>query len=370
IHNYTLPATRFQFCLVPLYATGSKELNGIGRLGYSWYANNGRKIELSVSGSKFTADQFTDSTGTKNNQPFYKIAPSLKYVFANKRPRSTVTKYIQWKTFFITETGLQFNRDTINQLDIISYPTKSRYLNQLQFVIENNRALYPYKGALQAEQADGFVRLNFTGNYFFDYASGGGLNLRFFAGKFIYTGDKTFLAQYQTDAYHLNLSGPKGSEDYTYSNYFVGRNEFEGFSNQQIMNRDGAFKVRTDLLADKIGKTDDWLTALNFTTTIPKKINPLQVLPIAIPIRIFFDIGTYAEAWKSDALTGKFLFDAGFQLSFFKDVLNVYFPVLYSKVYRDYFKSTITEKRFQKNISFSIDIQNISFRKLSSQIPL
>ncbi|MES1225319.1 MAG: M1 family aminopeptidase, partial [Bacteroidota bacterium] len=259
IHNYTLPVTKFQFVLAPLYATGSKEFNGIGRLGYSWYANNGRKIELSVSGAKFTVDQFTDSTGKKNNQPFYKIAPSLKYVFANKRPRSTVTKYIQWKTFFINETGLLFKRDTVNQVDVISYPTANRYLNQLQFVIENNRVLYPYKAALQAEQGKGFIRLNFTGNYFFDYANSGGLNVRLFAGKFIYTGDKTFLTQYQTDAYHLNLSGPKGYEDYTYSNYFIGRNEFEGLSNQQIMNRDGAFKVRTDLLGDKIGKTDDWL---------------------------------------------------------------------------------------------------------------
>ena len=31
------------------------------------------------------------------------------------------------------------------------------------------------------------------------------------------------------------------------------------FASQQIMMRDGGFKIRTDLLADKIGKTDDWL---------------------------------------------------------------------------------------------------------------
>lgn len=66
------------------------------------------------------------------------------------------------------------------------------------------------------------------------------------------------------------------------------------------MNRDGAFKVRTDLLSDKIGKTDDWLTAINLNTSIPKKINPLELLPLKIPLRIFVDIGTYAEAWKKE----------------------------------------------------------------------
>jgi hypothetical protein len=81
----------------------------------------------------------------------------------------------------------------------------------------------------------------------------------------------------------LNLSGANGYEDYTYSNYFIGRNEFEGFASQQTMIRDGAFKVRTDLLSDKVGKTDRWLVATNFTTDIPKNINPLQLLPIKIP---------------------------------------------------------------------------------------
>jgi hypothetical protein len=135
------------------------------------------------------------------------------------------------------------------------------------------------------------------------------------------------------------------------------------------MIRDGAFKVRTDLLSSKIGKTDDWLAAMNFTTTIPPKVNPLSVLPFKLPLRLFADVGTYAEAWKKDAGTSKFLYDAGIQLSFLKNTVNVYMPILYSKVYSDYFKSTIPDKRFLKNISFSIDIQNISLKRLIPQIP-
>lgn len=368
IHNYTLPQTKFRFVIAPMYATGSKDITFIGRMSYSIFGNNGSKTEFAVSGAKFNTDEYTDSTGKKNYLPFSKIVPTLTYIFPNKNPRSPIVKYIQWKTFFIQETGLSFTRDTINQVNIIRYPSESRYLNQLRFAIENYRVLYPYDATIKAEQGKGFIRLDLTANYFFNYAKGGGLNLRFFAGKFMYTGDKTFLTQYETDRYHLNLTGPKGYEDYTYSNYFIGRNEFDGLSNQQIMMRDGGFKVRTDLLSSKTGKTDDWLTAINFTTTIPKKLNPLELLPIKIPLKIFFDIGTYAEAWKTDQGTGRFLYDAGFQLSLFKDVLNIYFPVTYSKVYKDYFKSTISEKIFKKNIAFSIDIQKISLRKLFPQI--
>ncbi|MGG9960799.1 M1 family metallopeptidase [Ferruginibacter sp. SUN106] len=369
-HNYTFPASKFQFVAAPLYSSKSKRINGIGRISYSWFpGNKGQKAELSVSGASFNGDTFTDSTAKLNYLYFSKIVPSLKFVFANKNPRSRVTKFVQWKTFLINEQQLLFTRDDIRQIDIITYPVKSRYINQLQFVLENNRALYPYKGNLSIDQGDGFVRTAFTGNYFFNYAKGGGMNMRIFAGKFFYTGDKTFIKQFETDPYHLNMTGPKGYEDYTYSNYFFGRNEFDKFSAQQIMARDGAFKVRTDLLSNKIGKTDDWLAAANFTTDIPKNINPLQMLPVKIPLKAFLDIGTYAEAWQKNAVTGRFVYDAGLQLSLFKNVLNVYFPLLYSKVYKDYFLSTIPEKRFVKTISFSIDIQNVSLRKLIPQIP-
>lgn len=370
VHNYTLPLNKFQFVIAPMYGTKSKQLNGMGRLGYTFYpGENGQKFEVAVAGASFSGDNFTDSTNTTNAQRFSKIVPSLKYVFANKNPRSSITKFIQWKTFLINETGLRFTRDTVNQVDVITYPSASRYVNQLRFVIENNRALYPYRGSLQIEQGEGFARLAFTGNYYFNYAKGGGMDVRLFAGKFFYLGDKTFIKQFETDRYHLNMTGPKGDEDYTYSNYFIGRNEFEKFSSQQIMIRDGGFKVRTDYLSSKIGKTDDWLAAANFTSTIPNAINPLAVLPFKLPIRVFVDVGTYAEAWKKNAPTARFIYDAGLQLSLFRNVVNIYVPLLYSREYKNYFRSTITEKRFQRNISFSIDLQNISLKKLVPQIP-
>jgi Peptidase family M1 domain len=371
IHNYNLPSTAFQFAIAPMYATGTKKLNGIARAEYNWFPKtNGDKLTLSVAASLFTGGSFKDSTGKKNPLQYSKIVPSLKYVFANNNPRSYVKKYIQFKTFIIKETNILFTRDVVNNIDVITYPTSQRFLNQLQIGIENNRKLYPYNGIFQAEQGEGFVRLNFTGNYYFNYAKGGGLDVRFFVGKFIYTGDKSFATQYKTYPYHFNMTGAKGEEDYNYTNYFIGRNEFEGFASQQIMNRDGFFKVRTDLLSSKVGRTDDWLSAVNLITDIPDKINILNALPVKIPVRIFVDIGTYAEAWKKNSTSGRLLYDAGFQLSLFKNVLNIYVPVLYSKVYGDYFKSTIPEKRFQKNISFSIDIQRLKVANFFPQLNL
>jgi hypothetical protein len=194
------------------------------------------------------------------------------------------------------------------------------------------------------------------------------MNVRFFAGKFMYLGGKTIHKEFVNDRFMLNMTGAKGYEDYTYSDYFIGRNEFEGFSSQQILIRDGGFKVRTDLLSSKIGKTDNWLMALNFNTTIPNRLNPLSVLPIKIPLRIFMDIGTYAEAWEKDADVDRILYDIGFHIPLLHESFNLYFPVLYNKEYGDYFKSTIPKNRFFKTMSFSIQLYNKELKKINREL--
>jgi Peptidase family M1 domain len=371
ITNIKLPPPGLKFLAAPMYATGSKRFAGLGLLYYTFYpAGIFRKIDLGVMGSTFTQDEYTDENGKKNFLAVRKIVPGIKLTLKEKDPRSTLIRYIQFKTFLIGEDGLNFYRDTIitptdtTILNKYRITKENRTLNQLEFVIDNNRALYPYRGELKIEQGKDFIRAAFTGNYFFNYAKKGGLSVRLFAGKFIYTSSKTITKQFQTDRYHLNMTGANGYEDYTYSDYFVGRNKFLGLASQQIMMRDGAFKVRTDLLADKVAKTDDWLVAANFSSSIPSNINPLSLLPFKIPLKVFADIGTYAEAWKQKAELDRFLFDAGLQVPIFKETINIYIPLIYSSVYSDYIKSTIAKKnRLLKTISFTIDISNFSFRK-------
>ncbi len=376
VTNMKLPPSPFQFFLAPMYGTGSKDITGLGFAYYSFYPNSFfGKIEIGASASAFNIDEFKSADGDKVFLGFHKIVPGIKLTFKEKNPRSTFNKFIQFKTFLVSEDGLRFFRDTIISGVDTTYKNRyktveqSRTLNQFRLVIENNRALYPYSGEIKIEQAKDFVRAAFTGKYFFNYVKEGGLDLRVFAGKFFYSGSRTFSKQFATDRFHLNMTGANGYEDFTYSDYFIGRNKFEGVASQQIMVRDGAFKVRSDLLADKIGKTDDWLAAINLSTTIPSALNPLSMLPFRIPLKLFLDIGTFADAWKQNSESDRFLFDAGLQIALLKETINIYIPLIYSSVYRDYIQSTIEKKqRFWKKISFSIDISNFSLRKIDRNI--
>ncbi len=373
--NYVPALSNFNFLAVPMYGTGSNTIVGLGKLAYAIRTTGIiRKTDLFLNASTFTMDEFKDEKSIKHQMRFQKLVPGFKLTFKEKDSRSTINKYIQWKTFLIKEQSLHITTDSIfTPIDTtikINYttPSASRYLNQLQAVYQNHRALYPFDVSLQIDQGQDFVRAALTTNYFFNYAKDGGLAVRFFAGKFSYIGTKTIQKQFANNRYFLNMTGAKGYEDYTYSDYFIGRNKFEGLADQQIMIRDGAFKVRTDLLASKIGKTDNWLMAANFVSTVPAKYNPLSVLPLKIPLRIFADIGTYAEAWDRNSINGRFLFDAGLQLPLFDEMINIYVPIFYSSVYSTYFKSTIPQNRFLKTVSFSLHLFPKELKQLNREL--
>lgn len=358
-HNYSLPFPRFRFIAVPLYATGSKQFNGIGRATYSWYPEKTfDRIDAGLSIARFTEGDFTDEENKTTFLRYLKFSPQIRLSFHNPNPLSSLSRFVQLKAHIINTSSLQFTWDSVSMKNQVSVTTGTTPLIQLRFVTQNSRALYPYRYALSLELSRDFGKMTYTGNYFFNYAKGGGVNLRWFAGKFFYLGDNTPHKQAETSPYHLNMSTPKGYEDYTYENYFLGRNAYNGFASQQVMMRDGGFKARTDLLSRKVGKTDNWLAALNFTTTI----HP------AVPVKFFLDLGTYHQDRGEGTDQPALLYDAGLQLSLCRDIFHVYVPLLYSKVYRNYYRST-PGNSFLQRISFSIDIQDINFKRINPLIP-
>jgi hypothetical protein len=370
LHNYTLPFTKFQFIAAPFYSAQSKSVRGIGRISYRAFTHyNGSQLIFFAGGASFSNNQFIDSLNEKHALEYDKSFASVKYVFKNENPRSLLKKYIQFKSFHFAERNLSYNIIENENRFSINYPLKKRFLNQWEGVIQNDRVLYPYKFSLNIEQANQFTKGYISSHYFFNYVKGGGLQARFFGGIFMYAKEKTSLLEYETDRFHYNMSGADGNEDYTYARYFVGRNELDGFSSRQMVMKDGAFKVKTSLLSNKIGKSDSWLAALNLLSTIPENMNPLHILPVKIPLKVFVDLGTNGALWDRNQSGEKLLYDAGIQLSLMNNIIQIYFPMLYSKAYRDYFNSTVTGNKFIHNISFSIDFQNISLKTFIPQSP-
>lgn len=366
VHNYNLPFDRFQFLVAPMYATGSKQLNGIGGINYNWYPDTHiKKLTVFLWGERFSSLSAIDSNAHKLFGGYYKLTPGIHITLNNSSPRSSTRQYIEWKTFLIGEKGP--DGYVVKSTDSLSYVRGMgkydfRYLNQLSFHAEDNRVLYPWQALVQIQQGDRFYRVNLTGNYFFNYSEGGGMSLRLFAAKFGYLGGKD--ENLGLTFYQPKLTGVGGNEDYTYSNYFIGRNEYTGFASQQIMQRDGDLKIRVPSFPWLEGRSDNWVSSLNLTSTLPRSI-----VPGWLPLKAFLGVGTYADAWKGNALTSRFLYVGGLQLSLFHDILNFYAPIFYSSDFSDQLKTLSDQNSFWKKISFSIDVQNIHLRKIFGNIP-
>ncbi len=355
IHNYGVPSQRLSYFIAPMYGTSSSRFNFVGSVDYDVYSSSKHisKVVLGVNGAAFSINGRRDSANTKVFERMMKVVPSVK-VYLRDALTSTKERWFDLRTFIIRE---QFFNYVFGVVENKAFPetgeVSNRYLNQLSFNVRDDRVLYPYSGQLALQQGDGFYRVHFTGNYFFNYAKSGGFNLRWFAAKFGYLGDVTLMKRFETAVYQPKLTAVYGDEDYTYSSYFLGRNELTGFASQQIMERDGGLKLKTNNFTQIPGRSDNWVASINVNTTLPRKL-----LPIKLPVKVFADVGTYAEAWKKESSVSRFLYVAGLQLSLFNDVLNVYAPLLFSKEFKILDTAEET-KGFVKRITFSIDIDKL-----------
>jgi hypothetical protein len=361
--NYNLPPANLQFLLLPLYAISSKKWNGIGHLQYTVYPSGVfRKIETGLSGMGFSKSLMQDSNGRKKYERFGKLTPWLRFTL-QQPAGSTKDKWVEARSFFINEKDFsKFVMATNGLLYVDSLAKERTVINQLMFTTTNYRTLYPYQYQLQLQQAKAFYRINLTGNYFFNYAKGGA-SVRVFFSKFGYTTINR-AQRLGTTRYWPKLLGTTGEEDYTYSSYFLGRTASDandasvvnngGVAARQIMLRDGAFKLRIDPFDFLQGRSESWVAAINLNTTF---------LPVKLPVKLFLDAGTFAEAWTREENGNRIYYVSGLQASFFKEAINIFAPIFYSKPYRDNLKSLPDQNTFLKKLTFNIDMNRILLRQ-------
>jgi hypothetical protein len=365
IHNYNLPPEHWQLLAAPMYATGSHQLSGLLQFNYAWFPHqNFHRVEAGINGSHFSTMSGTDSNGRAIFAGVYKVVPYFRLVFPRSSIASTRTVELEGKAFLFSERS--FGNYVLKSTDSLPYPVAGkydfRYLNQLAFTIRDERVLYPYSVNLQVQQAASYYRVNLDIRYFFNYSARGGLDVRLFGAKFGYLGGRN--PGQDLTPYEPKLTAVRGGDDYTYGNYFIGRNDFNGLASQQIMLRDGDLKLRTDLFQGLQGRSDDWVAAVNLNSTLPE-----QMVPGWLPLHLFLDVGTYAQGWSDNSLTSHFLYVGGVELNFFHDVLRIYAPLVYSSDFGSQLKTVAGQNGFFQKVSFSIDAGNIPFRKWFGYTP-
>ncbi len=353
-HNLTWPETRFKFALAPMYSFRSKDFTGAGSVSYSFYPQRiFKEVFFQIDGKSFHFNETSVNISRSLFARYYKIAPSLNFIFREAVFTSPVKRMLTIKGYLIGEEKFNFNLDVRDSLykPVLGAADQNVY-GLIRYTHANNRVFNPFSYSIEAHGGAQFAKINAEGNLKINYhVKDKGLHLRVFGGKYFGFGDNA------SGRYYLN-STFTGVNDYLYDDTYLGRSEREGFGIRQISMREGGLKIPTPLYAAPLGRSDNWLAALNIKTDLPLK---------KLPVRLFADVATFADAGKLTPSGSKVLFNAGIEI-YLLDIVNIYIPVVMSKDYNDYRKSISGRTGVLDNISFSINLQQINWLKAPSGI--
>jgi hypothetical protein len=355
VHNISLPNSKFQFMLNPMFSVGTSDLAGNGVIGYSHLPNQSKSIHriiFSLAGRSFHHNQSSLNIANSLHLRHFKITPSVQIDFKPPFARSKLQSSLSARYILLREESFTYRLDLTDSLTKPSIAqSEIQHFGHIVYRRMNKRTFNPFGYQLEALGNQEFLKIGFTANARVDYhMKDKGLHVRFYAGKFF--DYKTAANDFALRNAYLNTTF-LAKNDIIYDDVYLARNEQDRGLVQQISMREGGFKIRTDRYINPIGISDNWLTTLNLRSDLPIKM--------PIKLQVFADVGTFASASKLNPSQQKALFDAGLELHLFKDLLIIYAPFIMSKDFKDYTKQIYPKNRFLNTMSFALNLQQINF---------
>ena len=319
-YNIFIPEKKFEYVVMPMFAFGTSNLAGGGKLTYHSYPANSfiQKITWSagVQSYSYATDQYEpldQSFHYSSTLQFSKLDSRIAFLFRQKNPVGKIRSTILFRNVVI-------NRDMPY---FFSYrpSTFENQFYELSYNRENSNKLFPSDFNLSLRASNVLVKASLERKYKITYDDiSKGLDIRIFGGYNLYRSTYT-----KGIDYHLQLSGNSTALDdritkvflneYMFDEVFLGRTEYKGILSRQFIANDGGFKVPTFLFRE----ADRWMVAVNLKTSVPG----------ILPLKLFADIGTFDHA--ADLTGGSAIsFDAGIELDVIKDIFTIYFPIAYS----------------------------------------
>ena len=347
-YNYSLLQKKFEFTVAPMYAFGSNTPVGFADFQFNLTPNQAfQKVSIGAKFKTF-AYNFSDPNKFFPNSAisdpsffafnYYKAEPFVKFELKKKDPRSLITQNITIRSVITYVEQDQTYNTVFTEIQQSPYKTTTmNYVNELAYIFENARAINPFGFNLKVQQNGDFSKINLTANYSITFKNKKSIDFRFFAGSFI-SGKNRGLYRYRASGYN-------GYQDYMYDYNFAGRSEYQGLPFAQFAEEDGALKIWTPL-----GQSDTWLVALNVKS--PKIFK--------LPIKLFADVVT-CDA--NALLQEKILYDAGFEICIWKDIFEIYVPLIYNKDIANTLKLN-GKTTFFETIRFTFNLNKINPKEL------
>lgn len=343
-HNWGIYRKRFEYMLVPMYGMKSSQWAGSSQMSYQFRPVDGPFRTITLNG---TADRYSNRTFVSDG--FRRFTGSAAFRFDNaKKPWSKDEK----------ELMLRYIRTEFELNDIgtfFTFPSTQSFY-QARFTHAVNHTLRPWKVIADVQAHQDFAKTSLTYTRRFAYNKRKkGLDLRFFAGTFLYRRNGNMGGTGSVDA-RFRLTGQSGSQDYLFDDIFLGRGESGGVWAQQMSMTDGMFALPVF-----IGQADRYLTSLNLQTTLP-----------VTPLRIFVNAGYwgYVESTLTNPGSGimeppqyaysnkqDFAAEAGVSFPLIRNVFEIYLPLIFTDNLKQSFEFPNQNADFARRIRFVLNVK-------------
>ncbi|WP_236002929.1 gluzincin family metallopeptidase [Luteirhabdus pelagi] len=286
LYNKTVLPKGIHYKLSPQIGLRSGTIVGSGSIAYTQNIDNNSDLYAMRYG--FGGSYFSYDRGL-----FYKrFTPYITFAFRNDDLRDNEKQFINLRSVNVF-------RDE-NPLDRQQDPNYSVF--NFQYVYSNPNLINYFRGVVDYQISSKFSKLSAELEYRKLFLSNRQLNIRFFAGAFLFNDTRE-----EDDFFSFALDRPT---DYLFDHNYYGRSEASGLFSQQLILAEGGFKSQL-----QPQYANSWITTVNVSTNIWKWIY------------------AYADAGlvhNTDRGT-QGVFDTGVRASLVADYFELYFP-LYSNL--------------------------------------
>ncbi|GAA4114774.1 hypothetical protein GCM10022393_14500 [Aquimarina addita] len=283
-YNKTFIRRNLSYKVTPSYGFLSKRLIGSASIQYRHKIADYDLFQMRYSFSGSTFSYAPDLL-------FRRFSPGIDFIWRPEDLRSNESRRLSVRNISVFR-----DRDLENP---VSTPDYSVFNARYRYSDFNLKNVTSYLVDYQLNK--NFGKLSTTINYRKLFLNNRQINLRFFAGAFLYNNTEK-----DGDFFSFALDRPT---DYLFDFSYLGRSEDEGLVSQQIILAEGGFKSKLDTPF-----SNQWLTTFNANTNIWNWIYA------------YGDVGLV----KNKGVSPKFVYDSGIRLSLVADYFELFFPVMSS----------------------------------------
>lgn len=281
LYNKTVLPKAVHYSLEPQFGFRSKTLVGSASISYTQTMDQGNLYAMRYG---FSGNYYSYDRGL-----FYKrFTPYITFAFRNDDLRDNEKQFINLR-------NVNVYRDE-NPYDPDQEPNYSVF--NMQYVYSNPNLINYFRGVADYEISSKFSKLSVDLEYRKLFLSNRQLNLRFYAGVFLFNDTRE-----DEDFFSFALDRPN---DYLFDYNYYGRSEDSGLFSQQLIIAEGGFKSQLEP-----AYANSWITTVNASTNIWKWIYA------------YGDVGLVGN--KDRGVNA--VFDSGIRVSLVADYFEVYFPI-------------------------------------------